>query len=188
MEITPIGGLNDISKLVQSLTAAKGPAKTNPPATDTITITDAAKAALSAGGQIGQDIVHYASPQGRAALMQMGSGILSAPAGKPLDFGDSLVAIVRHYDKVFSEMPGKAVSPGYNSNDWDALNEIIGQYLKDHVDKLSQSANSIDLEAALSRNQKIADTFLSTFSGNVKEKGLDAAVNAAREAIANMPD
>lgn len=183
MEITSSTGLENIIKMPQGNVAPKDSSNTVPPLADILSLSAEAKAALDSAKLPIKD-VNNLSPQAKATLMRLGNGVFSSTPGKQLELGDALTAIVKHYDKVFSDMSEKIGSAQNYKNEWDSLNDIINKYLKDHVDKLGKSTD-IDLNAALSRGQKISEKFLSTFS-NKYDEGIESALNSAREAISNM--
>jgi predicted RNA-binding protein Jag len=187
MIVNSTQGSDALAKWAQSLSLPKEAAKAGGQSEDTVSISDAAKSAFETIKSLTQNVVYYASPQGKATLMQMGRGVLNVSPDKPLDLGNALVAVIDHYDKLFSEMSGKkAGCAKYSGNDWDSLNDVISKYLKENVEKMNKSAN-IDIDAAIARRQKTADTFLSTFSSNYSN-GVDAALKSAREAVKELPD
>jgi hypothetical protein len=193
MEITPTGTSATWQTPAQSPTQPKAAAAPNPDLSsseDTVTISDAARSTINQINLYTKDLLQSASSEGKALLASLGKGVFSDTAGKPTDIGDSLVAIVRHYDKIFSDMGGNASSTFGSAqsyaSDWDELNGIIGKYLQDNMDKSNQAASGIDLKAALERGKTATDTFFNAFSSANKDNGIEAALNAAREALAKQ--
>jgi len=185
MEVTPSVGLGPVANTTQSPSTPKESANAVPPLEDILSLSAEAKAALDSAKSPVKDSNNL-SPQARAMLMRLGNGVFASSPGKQMDLGDALAAITQHYDKMFSDMSEKIGSSQNYKNDWDKLNGIINEYLKEHVDKMGKSSD-IDLGSALSRGQKTAETFLSAFSSKYSE-GIEAALNSAKEAIAKMSD
>ncbi|MCL1894485.1 MAG: hypothetical protein FWG02_09690 [Holophagaceae bacterium] len=196
MEVTSAGNQNPIVNPSQSTSASSTPKQTSsniPPLEDILQLSAQAQAALDSAKStsfLDKNSANSISPQSRAILAQLGKSVFSA--GKDMNLGDALSAIAKHYDGIFSDMSEKTGgSKGYK-NEWDELNSLINDYLKGHVDKLTQSGDKttpskeFDLNTALNKGQNITNTFLSAFNSNYSEKGLDAALTAGREAIANL--
>jgi hypothetical protein len=174
MSIAPIGATDP---------GAQGIAATNANATPPAENSDQPKTSVTVNNKT-YDYLDL-SPQGRAALAQLGRGVTTSSDSESL--GGALAAIMKHYDGIFSpnaaEKTGDADKASSVPTD---IRDKIAAFLKEGVQRYGQNTRQSFESLLETKQSRIADTFLSAYRKEFAENGLDAALQASRDAVANM--
>jgi hypothetical protein len=173
MSIAPVGATNPGTQGV-SATNATPPAGTSDPA----------KTSVSVNGN-NYDYLDL-SPQGRAALAQISRGILtSSPNSTGLE--GAIAAIMKHYDGIFSPKAAEKTDDAENATKSEPdIRDKVAAFLKEGIEKFGQNTSQSFESLLATKQSRIADTFLSAYRKEFDENGMDAALKAAREAVAGM--